>query len=146
VSENYSVNLRRIWQYFIRMKISYNWLKQYIDTELSPEEIGKILTETGLEVEGIERLESVKGGLEGVVVGEVVSCEKHPDADRLKVTTVTVGGEPLQIVCGAPNVAVGQKVAVATVGTTLYPSSGEAIKMKLSKIRGVESWNVVRGR
>jgi phenylalanyl-tRNA synthetase beta chain len=139
VSENYSVNLRRIWQYFIRMKISYNWLKQYIDTELSPEEIGKILTETGLEVEGIERLESVKGGLEGVVVGEVVSCEKHPDADRLKVTTVTVGGEPLQIVCGAPNVAVGQKVAVATVGTTLYPSSGEAIKMKLSKIRGVES-------
>lgn len=121
------------------MKISYNWIKKYINTELSPEEIGKILTETGLEVEGIERLESVKGGLEGVLVGEVLTCEKHPDADRLKVTTVSVGGDPLQIVCGAANVAVGQKVAVATLGTTLYPSSGEPIKMKLSKIRGVES-------
>ena len=121
------------------MKISYNWIKNYINTDLSPEEIGKILTETGLEVEGIERLESVKGGLEGVVVGEVLSCEKHPDADRLKVTTVSIGAEPLQIVCGAANVAIGQKVAVATVGTTLYPSSGEPIKMKLSKIRGVES-------
>ena len=129
----------RIEQYFIRMKISYNWIKNYINTDLSPEEIGKILTETGLEVEGIERLESVKGGLEGVFVGEVLSCEKHPDADRLKVTTVSMGAEPLQIVCGAANVAVGQKVAVATVGTTLYPSSGEPIKMKLSKIRGVES-------
>ncbi|MEN9399185.1 MAG: hypothetical protein RL632_286 [Bacteroidota bacterium] len=129
----------RIEQYFIRMKISYNWIKNYINTDLSPEEIGKILTETGLEVEGIERLESVKGGLEGVFVGEVLSCEKHPDADRLKVTTVSIGAEPLQIVCGAANVAVGQKVAVATVGTTLYPSSGEPIKMKVSKIRGVES-------
>jgi phenylalanyl-tRNA synthetase beta chain len=131
--------LWRIEQYFIRMKISYNWIKNYINTDLSPEEIGKILTETGLEVEGIERLESVKGGLEGVFVGEVLSCEKHPDADRLKVTTVSIGAEPLQIVCGAANVAVGQKVAVATVGTTLYPSSGEPIKMKVSKIRGVES-------
>jgi phenylalanyl-tRNA synthetase beta chain len=121
------------------MKISYNWIKNYINTDLSPEEIGKILTETGLEVEGIERLESVKGGLDGVVVGEVLSCEKHPDADRLKVTTVSIGGDPLQIVCGAANVAIGQKVAVAAVGTTLYPSSGEPIKMKLSKIRGVES-------
>jgi phenylalanyl-tRNA synthetase beta chain len=121
------------------MKISYNWIKNYIKTDLSPEEIGKILTETGLEVEGIERLESVKGGLEGVFVGEVLSCEKHPDADRLKVTTVSIGAEPLQIVCGAANVAVGQKVAVATVGTTLYPSDGDPIKMKLSKIRGVES-------
>jgi phenylalanyl-tRNA synthetase beta chain len=121
------------------MKISYNWIKNYINTELSPEEIGRILTETGLEVEGIERLESVKGGLEGVFVGEVLSCEKHPDADRLKVTTVSIGAEPLQIVCGAANVAVGQKVAVATVGATLYPSSGEPMKMKVSKIRGVES-------
>jgi phenylalanyl-tRNA synthetase beta chain len=121
------------------MKISYNWIKQYINTDLSPEEIGVILTDTGLEVEGIERLESVKGGLEGVFVGEVLTCDKHPDADRLKVTTVSIGGEPLQIVCGAANVAIGQKVAVATVGTTLYPSSGEPIKMKLSKIRGVES-------
>ncbi len=121
------------------MKISYNWIKQYINTDLSPDEICKTLTDTGLEVEGIERLESVKGGLEGVFVGEVLTCDKHPDADRLKVTTVSIGGEPLQIVCGAANVAVGQKVAVATVGTTLYPSSGEPMKMKLSKIRGVES-------
>ena len=121
------------------MKISYNWIRQYINTDLSPEEIGILLTDTGLEVEGIERIESVKGGLEGVFVGEVLTCDKHPDADRLKVTTVSIGGEPLQIVCGAANVAVGQKVAVATVGTTLYPASGEPMKMKLSKIRGVES-------
>jgi phenylalanyl-tRNA synthetase beta chain len=121
------------------MKISYNWLKQYIKTELSPEEISTILTDTGLEVDGIEKLESVKGGLQGVVVGEVLTCEKHPDADKLKVTTVSVGGEPLQIVCGAPNVAAGQKVIVATVGATLYPKPEEAFKIKLSKIRGVES-------
>ena len=121
------------------MKISYNWLKQYVDTDLSAEEIGTILTETGLEVESVEKIEMVKGGLEGVVVGEVLTCEKHPDADKLKVTTVTVGGEPLQIVCGAPNVAEGQKVAVAMVGCTLWPSPEESIKMKVSKIRGVES-------
>lgn len=122
------------------MKVSYNWLKQYIQTDLSPEEMGKILTETGLEVESVEKIEAIKGGLEGVVVGEVLSCEKHPDADKLKVTTVNVGaGEPLQIVCGAPNVAQGQKVIVATVGTTLYPKPEEAFKIKLSKIRGVES-------
>ena len=121
------------------MKISYNWLKQYVETDLSAEEIGAILTETGLEVESVEKFEMVKGGLEGVVVGEVLTCEKHPDADKLKVTTVTVGGEPLQIVCGAPNVAAGQKVAVAMVGCTLWPSPEESIKMKVSKIRGVES-------
>jgi phenylalanyl-tRNA synthetase beta chain len=121
------------------MKISYNWLKQYIDTDLSAEEMGKILTDTGLEVESIEKIEAVKGGLEGVVVGEVLTCEKHPDADKLKVTTVSVGGEPLQIVCGAPNVAAGQKVIVATVGCTLYPKPDEPLKMKVSKIRGVES-------
>ncbi|MFN5149235.1 MAG: phenylalanine--tRNA ligase subunit beta [Flavobacteriia bacterium] len=121
------------------MKISYNWLKQYIDTDLSAEEMGKILTDTGLEVESIEKIEAVKGGLEGVVVGEVLTCEKHPDADKLKVTTVTIGGEPLQIVCGAPNVAAGQKVIVATVGCTLYPKPDEPLKMKVSKIRGVES-------
>lgn len=121
------------------MKISYNWLKQYVDTDLSAEEIGSILTETGLEVESVEKIEMVKGGLEGVIVGEVLTCEKHPDADKLKVTTVTVGGEPLQIVCGAPNVAVGQKVAVAMVGCTLYPTPEEPLKMKVSKIRGVES-------
>lgn len=121
------------------MKISYNWLKQYVDTSLSPEAACKILTDTGLEVEGLHKIEAVKGGLEGVFVGEVLSCEQHPDADRLKVTTVSVGAEPLQIVCGAPNVAIGQKVIVATVGTTLFPSPEEAFKIKKSKIRGVDS-------
>lgn len=121
------------------MKISYNWLKQYVQTDLSAEDLGKILTETGLEVDGIEKIESIKGGLEGVFVGEVLTCEKHPDADKLKVTTVSVGGEPLQIVCGAPNVAAGQKVIVATVGYTLFPTPDAAFKIKLSKIRGVES-------
>ncbi len=121
------------------MKISYNWLKQYVQTDLPAEDLGKILTETGLEVDGIEKIESIKGGLEGVFVGEVLTCEKHPDADKLKVTTVSVGGEPLQIVCGAPNVAAGQKVIVATVGCTLFPTPEEAFKIKLSKIRGVES-------
>ncbi len=121
------------------MKISYNWLKQYVQTDLPAEDLGKILTETGLEVDGIEKIESIKGGLEGVFVGEVLTCEKHPDADKLKVTTVSVGGEPLQIVCGAPNVAAGQKVIVATVGCTLYPTPEDAFKIKLSKIRGVES-------
>lgn len=121
------------------MKISYNWLKQYVNTDLSPEELGKILTETGLEVESINKIEAVKGGLEGVFVGQVLTCEKHPDADKLKVTTVTIGGEPLQVVCGAPNVAAGQKVLLATVGCTLYPKPEEPLKMKVSKIRGVES-------
>lgn len=121
------------------MKISYNWLKQYVDTDLSPEEMGKILTDTGLEVEGINKIEAVKGGLEGVFIGEVLTCEKHPDADRLKVTTVSVGDEPLQIVCGAPNVAAGEKVIVATVGCKLHPSPEEEFKIKKSKIRGVES-------
>lgn len=122
------------------MKISYNWLKDYVQTELSVDDISKILTETGLEVDGVEKIEAVKGGLEGVVVGEVLTCEKHPDADKLKVTTVTIGnGEALQIVCGAPNVAAGQKVIVATVGCTLYPKPEEAFKIKASKIRGVES-------
>lgn len=122
------------------MKVSYNWLKQYLDFDKTPEEISVILTETGLEVEGLEKIEAVKGGLEGVVVGEVLTCEKHPDADKLKVTTVAIGdAEPLQIVCGAPNVAAGQKVIVATVGCTLYPNPEEAFKIKASKIRGVES-------
>lgn len=108
--------------------------------DLSAEAAGAILTETGLEVDGIEKIESVQGGLAGVVVGEVLTCEKHPDADKLKVTTVSIGvGEPLQIVCGAPNVAAGQKVIVATVGCTLYPKPDEAFKIKSSKIRGVDS-------
>ncbi|MFK7786809.1 MAG: phenylalanine--tRNA ligase subunit beta, partial [Crocinitomicaceae bacterium] len=125
------------------MKVSYNWLKQYVDTDLSPEEMGKILTDTGLEVEGISKIEAVKGGLAGVFIGEVLTCEKHPDADRLKVTTVSIGEEPLQIVCGAPNVAAGKKVIVATVGCTLHPTPEEDFKIKKSKIRGVESMGML---
>lgn len=126
------------------MKVSYNWLKQYTDITATPEELDKILTDTGLEVEGVDKIEAIKGGLEGVVVGEVIECEKHPDADKLKVTKVDIGtGELLQIVCGAPNVAKGQKVVVATVGTTLYPTPEEAFKIKVSKIRGVESFGML---
>ena len=122
------------------MKISYNWLKNYLDFDLEPEETAKILTDTGLEVEGLEKVETIKGGLEGVVIGEVLTKEKHPDADRLNVTTVDVAsGEPLQIVCGAPNVEAGQKVVVATPGCTLYPDPEKGFKIKKSKIRGVES-------
>lgn len=125
------------------MKISYNWLKKYVDTTLTAEEIGVILTETGLEVESVEKIEAIKGGLEGVIVGEVLTCEKHPDADKLKVTTVALGTEIVQIVCGAPNVAVGQKVIVATVGCTIYPTPEEPLKIKVSKIRGVESFGML---
>jgi phenylalanyl-tRNA synthetase beta chain len=125
------------------MKVSYNWLKKYIHTTLSPEELGVILTDTGLEVESIEKMEAIKGGLQGVVVGHVLSCEKHPDADKLNVTNVSIGTEELQIVCGAPNVAVGQKVVVATVGTTLYPNPDEAFQIKKAKIRGVESFGML---
>ncbi|MDR2027008.1 MAG: phenylalanine--tRNA ligase subunit beta [Prevotellaceae bacterium] len=126
------------------MKISYNWLKEYIYFEETPEKIAEILTSTGLEVESVEYIETVKGGLNGVFVGHVLSCGKHPDADRLHITTVDTGGEqPLQIVCGAPNVAEGQKVAVATVGTTLYFASGEEVRIKKSKIRGVESFGMI---
>ena len=103
------------------MKISYNWLKDYLNFELSPEKLSKLLTDSGLEVEGLEKWQSVKGGMEGIVIGEVVTCEKHPNADKLSVTTVDIGdGTLLPIVCGAPNVAAGQKVVVATVGTKLY--------------------------
>lgn len=125
------------------MKISLNWLRKYVNTSISAQEIGKILTETGLEVESIETVEIIKGGLQGVIVGEVLTCEKHPDADKLKVTTVSIGVETLQIVCGAPNVAAGQKVAVATVGTTLYPKPEEGFKIKVSKIRGVDSFGML---
>lgn len=126
------------------MKVSYNWLKQYTDISKSPDELSEILTDTGLEVEGVEKMEAIKGGLAGVVVGEVLECEKHPDADKLKVTKVDIGtGELLQIVCGAPNVAKGQKVIVATVGTSLYPSPEEVFKIKVSKIRGVESFGML---
>lgn len=122
------------------MKVAYNWLKQYIDTEISPNEISSILTDTGLEVESLEKIEAIKGGLEGVVIGEVLTCEPHPDADKLKITSVNIGkDEPLQIICGAPNVAEGQKVIVATVGCTLYPNPEEPFKIKRAKIRGIES-------
>lgn len=125
------------------MKISFNWLKKYIKTEISVEEAGQILTDTGLEVESIEKIEAVKGGLEGVVIGKVLTCEKHPDADKLKVTTVDVGTDTLQIVCGAPNVAAGQTVVVATVGCTLYPKPDEPFKIKAAKIRGVDSFGML---
>lgn len=125
------------------MKISLNWLNTYLNTNLKAEEIAEILTETGLEVESIEKLEAVKGGLNGVLVGEVLTCEKHPDADKLKVTSVNLGEEVVQIVCGAPNVAAGQKVLVATVGTTLYPQPDAPLKMKAAKIRGVESFGMI---
>lgn len=125
------------------MKISYNWLNQFLPKAIEPETLGKILTDTGLEVEGIETLEAVKGGLEGVVVAEVLTCEKHPNADKLKVTTVSTGKETFQVVCGAPNVAAGQKVLLATVGTTLYPEPEQPLKIKVCKIRDVESFGML---
>lgn len=125
------------------MKISYNWLKNYIKTNLSVDEVSTILTDTGLEVEGLEQFESVKGGLEGLVIGQVTSCKKHPNADTLSVTTVNIGTEnELPIVCGAPNVAEGQKVVVATVGTTLY-SGNENFKIKKAKMRGEPSEGMI---
>jgi phenylalanyl-tRNA synthetase beta chain len=136
----------RVWlnQDSDNMTISYQWLRQYIDTALQPDEIAHVLTSIGLEVESMERIESVPGGLQGIVVGEVLTCEKHPDADRLRLTTVNVGGaEPLQIVCGAPNVAAGQKVLVATIGAKLYPSEGEPFVIKKGKIRGAESHGMI---
>ncbi|MNJ90927.1 Phenylalanine--tRNA ligase beta subunit [compost metagenome] len=121
------------------MKISSAWLHEFLPVHKSPEELDRLLTDTGLEVEGFETIESVKGGLQGVVVAEVVECEQHPNADRLKVTKVNNGKEILQVVCGAPNVAVGQKVILAQVGAVLYPKPDEPLKMKVSKIRDVES-------
>ncbi len=126
------------------MKISYNWLKQFLQVEWEAEKTGELLTDLGLEVEGIETKESIKGSLAGVVVGEVLTCEQHPNADRLKVTTVNLGnGEPVQIVCGAPNVAAVQKVPVATVGTMLYDEKGDGFKIKKGKIRGEVSHGMI---
>lgn len=126
------------------MRISYNWLKQFIKIDLPSEETSALLTDLGLEVEVVEKYESLKGGLKGVIVGEVKSCEKHPDADRLKVTTVDLGeGNIVQIVCGAPNVATGQKVPVATIGTKLYDKEGNEFEIKKGKIRGQESHGMI---
>lgn len=126
------------------MKISYNWLKQFIDFNWNAEKIGELLTDLGLEVEGIEEFQSLKGGLQGVVVGKVLTCKQHNNADKLKVTTVDLGhGEPVQIVCGAPNVAVGQTVPVATIGTKLYTADGEEWTIKKGKIRGEESHGMI---
>lgn len=125
------------------MNISYNWLKQYIDFDLNPEELASALTSIGLETGSVEEVESVRGGLRGVVIGKVLTCEDHPNSDHLHITTVDLGtGEPTQIVCGAPNVAAGQTVVVATVGTTLYDGDN-AFQIKKSKIRGVESFGMI---
>jgi phenylalanyl-tRNA synthetase beta chain len=125
------------------MKISYNWLQDYLKTDTDPRRLSEILTGIGLEVEGVEEWESVKGGLKGVVIGEVLTCKKHPDADKLSLTTVNIGsGQPLQIVCGAPNVAAGQKVPVAVVGTVLYKGD-ESFEIKRSKIRGEMSEGMI---
>ena len=126
------------------MRISYNWLKQFIKLDWKSEETAALLTDLGLEVEGVDKFESLKGGLEGVVVGHVLTCVQHPNADRLRITTVDLGdGTPVQIVCGAPNVAVGQKVPVATIGTTLYDKEGNAFQIKKGKIRGEDSHGMI---
>jgi phenylalanyl-tRNA synthetase beta chain len=126
------------------MTISYKWLSEYLPVTIEPERLSKILTSIGLEVEKMETFEEVKGGLKGLVIGEVLQAEQHPNADKLKLTKVNIGnGEPLQIVCGAPNVAAGQRVIVATVGTTIHPRSGDPLTMKVAKIRGVESYGMI---
>ena len=127
------------------MKISHNWLKQFIKIDWSAEKTSELLTNLGLEVEGLEVFQSIRGGLKGIVVGHVLTCEQHSNADKLKITTINIGEKlPLNIVCGAPNVKKGQKVAVAKIGTTLYTSKGEAWTIKKSKIRGEESHDLLR--
>ena len=119
------------------MKISLNWLKEYINIDLNPEELSEVLTNLGLEVEGVEEIESIKGGLRGIVTGLVVECYKHPNADKLSLTKVDIGSSPLlQIGCGAPNVAIGQKVWVAKSRTSVYSPEGEPWLIKSGKIRG----------
>jgi len=112
------------------MNVSYKWLKDYVDFELTPEELSAALTSIGLETGGVETVESIRGGLAGIVIGKVLTCAEHPDSDHLHVTTVELGEGPVQIVCGAPNVAAGQTVVVATVGTTLYGPDGSSFKIK----------------
>lgn len=126
------------------MKLSYSWLMQYTDEPISPDALSNILTSVGLEVEHSSSKEMIPGGLKGVVIGKVLTCEKHPNADKLKLTTVDIGAEaPVQIVCGAPNVAAGQTVVVATVGCTLHPLGGDAFKINKAKIRGEESFGMI---
>lgn len=126
------------------MTISYKWLSEYLPVTVEPERLSRILTSIGLEVESMHEYEEAKGGLKGLVIGEVLSTEKHPNADKLTLTKVNIGKEePLQIVCGAPNVAAGQKVVVAPVGTTIYPTTGEPLTMKVAKIRSVESYGMI---
>ena len=126
------------------MTISYKWLHDYLPQTIEPTELSKILTSIGLEVESLEEYQTVKGNLQGLVVGEVLTCEQHPNADKLRMTTVNIcSNAPLQIVCGAPNVAVGQKVIVAKIGTTIYPMSGEPMTMKAAKIRGEVSEGMI---
>jgi len=126
------------------MKISYNWLNKYLPEQIEPEKLSEILTSIGLEVESLEFFENFKGGLKGLVAGEVMDFNHHPNADKLKLAKVDINnGEPLQIVCGAPNLAIGQKVIVAPVGTTVYPLNGDAITMKVAKIRGIESFGMI---
>ena len=121
------------------MNISYNWLKEYVDFDLTPDEVAAALTSIGLETGSVEEVQTIKGGLEGLVIGEVLTCEAHPNSDHMHITTVNLGqGEPVQIVCGAPNVAAGQKVVVATLGAKLYDGD-ECFTIKKSKLRGVES-------
>ena len=122
------------------MQISYKWLREYVDTELTPNELDDLLTFSGLEVEGVEKVETIKGGLEHVVIAKVLTCEPHPNSDHLHITTVDVGGErPLDIVCGAPNVAAGQKVVCAQIGTKIYTSDDEFYEIKKGKLRGAVS-------
>src|SRR5215217_4011857 len=125
------------------MTISYNWLHDYLPQTVAPERLSQILTAIGLEVEKMEPFESVKGSLGGLIIGEVLEATQHPNADKLRLTKVKVGTETLQIVCGAPNVAAGQKVIVATVGTTIRPTTGTPLTMKVAKIRGVESHGMI---
>ena len=126
------------------MTISYNWLCEYLPVKINPERLSQILTSIGLEVESLEKYESIKGSLNGLIVGEVLTCVKHPNADKLKLTTVNVGEDnALQIVCGAPNVAVGQKVIVAKPGVTIFPFGDKPITLQVAKIRGVESYGMI---
>ena len=125
------------------MNISYNWLKEYVDFDLGPQELADALTSIGLEVGGVEEVQTIKGGLEGLVIGEVMTCEPHPNSDHMHITTVSLGqGDPVQIVCGAPNVAAGQKVVVATIGTKLYDGDN-SITIKKTKLRGYESSGMI---